>query len=79
MPKQRAGGLFAFHSSSSLWGQILLSNKSNTTGTAVPQPDKKETSVETSVEHIIMPRARGFLSPGLPQNSPPDGAYMGLN
>lgn len=69
--KQKAGALFAFHSSSSLWGQIPLSDESNTIGMAVHQPDGEETSVNTSVECIFMPTAGCFSPPGMPQNNSP--------
>lgn len=69
--KQRARVFFAFHSSSSLWDQILLSDESDTVGTAAPQPDGQETSADTSVKHIFVPTVGCFSPMGKPENSWP--------
>jgi len=86
VPKQNAGALFAFHLSSSLWGQILLSDKSDTIGMVSCQPDEQEISAGTSVESVFMRIAGCFSPPGMPQNSsptdgasPPAGAWISSN
>lgn len=54
-----------------LWDQILLSDESDTVGTAAPQQDGQETSADTSVKHIFVPTVGCFSPMGKPENSWP--------